>query len=201
MSFKIILLNRFFNSIKQDYVKQQTWGYLVSEFDVNEEDSIGYSILQNEMQKKKESDSFSGRLSETESMEIILCVNEFLDEKQMRKFEKMFNLKLRYSLNISANEFIPLLEHDDVKCKCGSDKAKGRKIKCTECNTLQHLICVGLDPTTEVPSDYKCPVCWMNEPPFPSSTTLIVVPPTLGKQWEEEVSFDADSQRRFGENF
>ena len=56
----------------------------------------------------------------------------------------------------------------------------------SKCNQLQHMVCVGYGDDSH-PVDYKCPICWMNEPLVESAATLIVVPSNLAAQWQNEV--------------
>lgn len=186
--FKVLLLYRYYNNVTKMYPKHQTWGYLVSEFNITDSDSIGYSILLKETQKDGEKLPPNMNLSEEIASKIVTLVNNFMNEKRTKAFQKDLYRGMRFCLNVSAGEFIPLLEGDDVKCSCGSDRAKGKKIKCSKCNFSQHLKCVGLDQFPEDTDTYCCPNCWVNEPQVESAGTLIVVPSILMYQWADEVN-------------
>lgn len=187
--FKIILLNRFFSHVTDNYIKNQVWGYLISEFEVDRNDSIGYSVLLEDSKEKGEPGSTSpknDKLNNNDSTEMLSSVNEFFSNSLLKRFEKEFRSRLVYSLAVASSLSIPLLERDDVRCRCGSNKVFGDKIACTKCGLSQHLKCVGLTDDDDL-NDYKCPVCWMKEPPIESAATLIMVPPSLAVQWQKEV--------------
>lgn len=189
ISFKIIVLNRFYNFVKHTYSKQQTWGFLLTEFNVDDTKSIGYAILETEMRRKciKE-ERWTENISNKDCLRIIVHIDEFLTGKMMTKFEKDFNNILAYSLYIAPGDDIPLSDRNDVRCKCGSDKAQGKKIMCPKCNTFQHFQCVGLDYKFEDFDNYTCPYCWIKKDTVESSATLIVIPSTLLMQWKHEVT-------------
>lgn len=187
--FKIILLNRFFYHVTDSYIKNQVWGYLISEYEVDSTDSIGYSVLLEDSKENGEPASISPKsdlLNSNDTTEMLMSVNEFISNSLIKRFEKEFRSKLVYSLAVASSLSMPLLERGDMRCRCGSDKVFGEKITCTKCSLSQHLQCVGLSVDDDL-NDYKCPVCWMNEPPIESAATLIMVPPSLAVQWQNEV--------------
>lgn len=189
ISFKIILLNQFFNHVPDSYSKSQVWGYLISEFEVDRIDSIGYSILSKDSERNSKPISIASddvKLSNGDAVETLFSVNEFISDKIMKKFEKEFRSKLAYGLTVAKSISIPLLERDDMRCRCGSNKVFGEKITCTKCGLSQHLTCVGMSVDANS-NGYLCPVCWMDEPPIESAATLIMVPPSLAVQWQNEV--------------
>lgn len=187
--FKIVLLNRLYNYVSHKYTKEQVWAYLISEFSVDQQDSIGYTILQKEIEKQNTNNNITNQFDNNEAVNIILSVDKCLITKWIKKFDKDVTMRLSICLQVPFDQGIPLLENENVQCKCGSHKANGSKIQCLKCGKLQHMICVGLDYSANKRNinPYYCPNCWMNEPPIQSSATLIVIPSTLAKQWEDEV--------------
>lgn len=187
-SFKITMLNRFYNFTNHTYSKQQTWAFLVTEFHVDDQQSIGYAILEKGMRKKsKKQNNVNDDLTGKSILQIMVHIDEFLTEKMMNKFKKEFDHMLAYSILRGPDDRMLISDENDVRCKCGSDKAQGKKITCHKCNTQQHLHCIGLEPTFDDFDNYLCPYCWIEKDAVDSSATLIIIPSTLSQQWKYEV--------------
>lgn len=185
--FKIVLLYRLFDRLAHRNVQQQVWGYLISEYDVNQADTVGYSILLQETGGYEDEASDPGILSKHEAADILHHIDLFLKKTIMKRIHDEFDRRMRVSMFVFTDNSIPFMEKSNVQCNCGADKMKGEKIKCSKCGFLQHLSCIGLSSDTIQAADYTCPKCWVHEPQVESAATLIVVPSTLLRQWENEV--------------
>lgn len=206
IGFKVMLLNRFYENVKNVYSQEQTWGFMVTEFNIDDERSLGYKVLRKEMNKKKKENRPIDGLTDEDAFEMMILIDEYVNEKLLTKFKKDFDRYVGYSMHVASTDVTPLLDHDDVKCKCGSDKMQGKKIMCQKCHTYQHLKCIGLDSTFTDFSTYYCPHCLVNEETVESSATLIVIPQILMQQWQDEVIIFSiiasfTTVRKTGQNF
>lgn len=76
----------------------------------------------------------------------------------------------------------------NLVCFCTSQSNK-KLITCIKCALSQHRKCVltHCEMTDDTEKDYICPSCWQFEDVSVSGATLIVTPPSIKKQWMDEV--------------